>query len=72
VEGQGAVIELKLLNFHKHKLVYSNSEDKEQIDIEKNRFIVQHTLSKPELIQISIEIKQRNFLEPDKLFLQEL
>jgi len=51
-------------------LVYSISEEKEHIDFEKNNFIFQYTLTKPELVQIRIEIKQRNFTEPDELIFQ--
>jgi len=40
--------------------------------LKRTDLFFQHTLSKSELIQISIEIKQRNSPEQDELFLQQL
>jgi len=39
-------------------LVYNISEEKEQIDSKRNKFIFQFTLTKPKLVQICIKIKE--------------
>ena len=58
--------------FAKHKLVYSISEEKEQIDFKRNRLILQNTLTQSELIQIRIEIKQWKITEVDWLIFNSL
>jgi len=53
-------------------LVYSISEEKEQIDFRMNRLILQNTLTQTRLIEIMIEINRERLIEQDWLIFKQL